>query len=146
MIGSISGATPIVGGYVAYAGHFNMTALIIGLMMLVWQMPHFYAIAIYREKDYKNAKIPVLPVTKGYKIAGFWMALFSFLFVALNLALFWVGSVGKIYLIIMGAVSIGWFAYNLSGLFSHSVVSWAKKDFRYSLIVMLTMSVMLALR
>ena len=82
LIGSISGATPIVGGYVAYAGHFNMTALIIGLMMLVWQMPHFYAIAIYREKDYKKAKIPVLPATKGYRIAEFWMALFSFLFMA----------------------------------------------------------------
>ncbi|MCF2132656.1 UbiA family prenyltransferase, partial [Strepomyces sp. STD 3.1] len=42
---------------------------IIGLFVitLIWQMPHFYAIAIRKHDDYKAANVPMLPVVKGFK-------------------------------------------------------------------------------
>lgn len=146
LIGSVSGATPIVGGYTAFAGHFTLTALIIGMMMLVWQMPHFYAIAIYREKEYRRAKIPVLPITSGYKTTSYWMVFYSFLFLLLSVSLYVYGPVGIAYLLVMSVVGALWLAFNLKGLFLKTFAGWAKQDFRYSLIVLLVMSLMIALR
>ena len=65
LIGSVAGATPIVAGYTAVTNRFDLSALILFLILTAWQMPHFYAIATYRMDDYANAKIPVLPVKAG---------------------------------------------------------------------------------
>ena len=61
-VGSLSGAVPPVVGYCAVTGQFDMGALILLVMFSLWQMPHSYAIAIFRFKDYQAAGIPVLPV------------------------------------------------------------------------------------
>jgi protoheme IX farnesyltransferase len=65
LVGSLSGAVPPVAGYCAASGRFDSGAAILLLMFCLWQMPHSYAIAIFRFKDYEAAKIPVLPVVKG---------------------------------------------------------------------------------
>lgn len=67
-IGSISGATPPLIGWAAISQDVTNPA-IIGLFVitLIWQMPHFYAIAIRKHDDYKAANVPMLPVVKGFK-------------------------------------------------------------------------------
>lgn len=146
LIGSISGATPIVGGYVAYSGHIDAVAIIIGLMMLVWQMPHFYAIAIYREKDYKEAGIPSLPSVAGKKITSYWMMFYTLLFALLSVLLYRYAPVGIIYLTVMGLTSLLWLGLNFSGLFTKGLDVWAKRSFLSSLMVMVIMSLALAFR
>ena len=64
-IGSIAGATPPLAGYLAVSNKLDAGAIILYLIFVLWQMPHFYAIAIYRLKEYKQAGIPVLPAIKG---------------------------------------------------------------------------------
>ena len=64
-IGSIAGAIPPVVGYCAVSNHFDIGALILFIMLVLWQMPHFFSIAMYHFNDYKAAEIPVLPVKKG---------------------------------------------------------------------------------
>ncbi|PLS81503.1 protoheme IX farnesyltransferase, partial [Candidatus Saccharibacteria bacterium] len=68
-IGSISGAVPPVVGYVSISGRLDVTALLLFLIVALWQMPHFFAIAIFRAKDYAAAAIPVLPLVKGVEAA-----------------------------------------------------------------------------
>ncbi|PVF11392.1 protoheme IX farnesyltransferase, partial [Yersinia pestis] len=68
LIGSLSGAAPPVIGYCAVTGQFDTGALILLLIFSLWQMPHSYAIAIFRFKDYQAANIPVLPVIKGISV------------------------------------------------------------------------------
>lgn len=146
IIGSFSGAAPIVGGYVAYSNHLTSTALTIGLMMLIWQLPHFYAIAIYREKDYRAAAIPVLSVVAGKKVTSYWLIFFSFIFLITSIALYWQSSVGLAYLIVMSLTGLAWLTINLYGLVTKSLDRWAKKSFFTSLAVVLIMSFMLSIR
>jgi len=69
LIGSLSGAAPPVIGYCAVTNQFDAGALILLAIFSLWQMPHSYAIAIFRFKDYQAANIPVLPVVKGISVA-----------------------------------------------------------------------------
>ena len=58
LIGSVAGAMPPVIGYCAAANRFDMGALILFAMITIWQMPHFFSIAIYQLKDYAAASYP----------------------------------------------------------------------------------------
>lgn len=69
LIGSLSGAAPPVIGYCAVTNEFDSGALILLAIFSLWQMPHSYAIAIFRFKDYQAANIPVLPVVKRISVA-----------------------------------------------------------------------------
>jgi len=146
LIGSISGATPIVGGYVAFSGHFTLIAGLLGLMMLLWQMPHFYAIAIYRYKDYRQAKIPTLPIVAGRKTTNYMMVFYTTLFIIASLALYHYAHLSLFYLVVVLASSLFWLGFNIRGLFIGSIKSWARKSFFMSLVVVVLMALMVALR
>ena len=62
LIGSIPGALPAMAGYVAVSGQVDLLAWAIFLLVFAWQMPHFYAISLFRKKDYLIAGLPVLGV------------------------------------------------------------------------------------
>jgi protoheme IX farnesyltransferase len=64
-IGSISGAIPPVIGYTAVSGVLDINALCLFVIIVLWQMPHSFAIEVFRYNDYKNAEIPTVPSVKG---------------------------------------------------------------------------------
>ncbi len=64
-IGGISGALPPVIGYAAVLNSLNIEALVLFIIMFLWQPPHFWVLAIKYYQDYKLAGIPTLPVSKG---------------------------------------------------------------------------------
>lgn len=146
LVGSISGATPIVAGYTAVTGSFGITALLLFLMLAVWQMPHFYAIATYRLKDYKAAGIPVLPAVHGVKETKYQILFYIIAFIATIEALAVFGSGSITFLIVMLGLSYIWLYYAVSG-FNKKVndIIWGKKMFKYSLIVILMLSLTLSL-
>ena len=65
LVGSISGAMPIAGGYAAVSGSVDIGLIVIFLILFFWQFPEFYSISIYRRKEYKAASIPVISVVRG---------------------------------------------------------------------------------
>jgi protoheme IX farnesyltransferase len=63
--GGIPGALPVLIGYSAVAGRVGMDGIILFLVMILWQPPHFWALALAHKEEYRDAGVPVLPVALG---------------------------------------------------------------------------------
>lgn len=65
LIGTVPGAIPPLIGYYAAGGSSIAVATTLFFVLVTWQMVHFYAIAIFRQKEYSNAHIPIVTEIKG---------------------------------------------------------------------------------
>lgn len=146
LVGSVSGAIPIISGYVAVTGAIDMGAIIVFLILFFWQMPEFYSIAIYRHDEYKAAGVPVISVVKGIGHTRLQILVYTLLFIASTLLLYVYGYVGLLYLIVIGLLDLWWLRIAVQGLFTQSPSIWAKKMFRFSLIILLVFCLMISLR
>ncbi len=144
MVGSVSGATPIVAGYTAVTNRFDVGAFLLFLILVLWQMPHFYAIAMYRLNDYKAAGLPVLPVKKGMRAAKLQIMLYIVAFIAASAMLTLFGYTGYTYLLIISLIGLAWLWRGLEGIKTTDDKPWGRQMFFFSLIVILTFSVTLA--
>lgn len=140
VIGSISGASPPVIGYTAVTGQFDLAALLIFIGYALWQMPHSWAIAIYRFDDYKNANIPILPVARSIQRTKIESLIYVVLFTISMNALFFYGYTHWAYLIILNALCIYWFYIGLLGFKAENDQLWAKRFFLFSVILITVVS------
>lgn len=85
--GAIPGALPVVIGYAANS-HFLLApeCIYAFLIMFLWQMPHFWSLAIRYKEDYRAGGIPVLPACVGTERTLFHMGLYMFCYVGLAIA------------------------------------------------------------
>jgi protoheme IX farnesyltransferase len=145
LVGSLSGAAPPVAGYIAVSGQFDMAALLLLVIFCLWQMPHWYAIAIFRKDDYAAASIPVLPALRGMDVTRRHIALYiaAFVFSACMLTFF--GYTGLPTLAVMAALGAWWMRTALSGYMPDNERKWAKKVFGLSILNIIALSVMIAL-
>jgi protoheme IX farnesyltransferase len=135
LVGSIAGALPPLAGYTAAKGHLDLGALLVFLVMTFWQMSHFYAIALYRGKDYGAANIPVLPLVKGARTTKLHILLYMIAFIAAVAALPFFGYVGYVYAFAMIIPCLGWLRLSLKGWSAPDDAKWGKRIFLFSLIV-----------
>lgn len=145
LVGSISGALPIAGGYAAVGGQVDAGLIILFLILFFWQFPEFYSIAIYRFKEYKAAKIPVMPVVVGVRSTVIQIYIYTWLYMLSTLALSVLGYTGVVFMLVMLALNIGWLRIAHEGLRVSDVDSWARRMFRYSMWEILAISIMLAI-
>jgi protoheme IX farnesyltransferase len=143
-IGSVAGAVPPVVGYCAVSQQFDGGALLLFLIIALWQMPHFFAIALYRSKEYAAASIPVLPLVKGINITKIRMALYTVAFIASTILLTFFGYTGYAYLSVSVILGVIWLALCIKGFKAVSNEKWAHKMFRYSLIVVTILCIMIS--
>ncbi|TEF35764.1 protoheme IX farnesyltransferase [Pseudomonas aeruginosa] len=145
LVGSLSGAMPPVVGYCAVSGQFDAGAASLLAIFCLWQMPHSYAIAIFRLKDYEAAGIPVLPVARGIAATKIHIVLYILAFMAATLALCLGGYAGYGYLLVAVAVSLWWLAIALTGYWTADDRVWARKLFAFSIIAITALSVMMSI-
>ena len=106
-IGSISGSMPIVAGYTAATADLTSPLYCSFLVLTFWQMPHFYAIAMYRLKDYVAAGLPVLPHKKGMHQTKVRMLVYIAAFGLAASSLTFLGYTGYTYLVaVLGVTGI----------------------------------------
>ncbi len=145
VIGSISGALPPVIGYAAAVGRLDLAAFLLFLIVVLWQMPHFFAIAMYRFDDYFAALIPVLPVKKGIHRTKIHMLLYTIAFTIACSLLTVFGYTGNIYLIVSTLLGLAWLALCITGFKAPNDKLWARKMFLFSLVVISGLCTSLAL-
>lgn len=134
-VGSISGAVPPLIGWAAVASDVTHPALLgLFLVMVIWQMPHFYAIAIRKRADYEAASVPMLPVVKGIRRTYYQT---NFYLILLILSSFLFGSISIGIMLVALILSVAWLAMSIYGYHSNTdQVKWATKMFVFSLLHM----------
>lgn len=133
-VGSLSGAMPPLIGWAAIEPNI-MHPAILGLFVitLIWQMPHFYAIAIRKMEDYKAANVPMLPVAKGMRRTYVTTNVYLVLLTASCLLL---GTLSYGLMLVALLLSIAWLFMNVYGYHKKNPKKWATLLFVYSLIHM----------
>ncbi len=108
--GGIPGALPVLIGYSAIKPSLGIDGIILFLIMILWQPPHFWALAQMYKNDYKHAGVPVMPVALGEKYTNIFMLLYSFSLFPLSLSLWFLGYCSSFYAV-MAIVSGVYFEY-----------------------------------
>jgi protoheme IX farnesyltransferase len=137
VIGSIPGATPAAAGYTAFTGTFDEAALLLFLILAIWQMPHFYALAIFQLDDYKRAGLPVLAAVRGIGTTKTRIMAYIAAFILIVPLLTILNYTGYTFALVMLILGIIWFWEGIKKFNAADNVAWARRMFGYSLIVLL---------
>jgi len=98
VIGGLAGAAPPLLGWTAVTGEIHAYGLLLVLIVFTWTPPHFWALAIHREKDYAKAKIPMLPNTHGVDFTKTCIVLYTVLLCLICILPYLTGMSGTLYL------------------------------------------------
>jgi len=136
-IGSIAGAVPPVVGYCAVSNQLDLGALILFAMLVLWQMPHFFSIALYHFDDYKAAGVPVLPVMRGVLRTKIHMIVYIVCFVVTASLLTYFHYTGYLYLSVVVCMGLAWLGLCVKGFFVEDADDqlWGRHMFILSLVL-----------
>ena len=138
VIGGAAGAAPPMLGWVAVTGQLDPQALLLMLIIYVWTPPHFWALAIHRCEEYKNAGVPMLPVTHGISFTKLNILLYSILLFIVTLLPYLIQMSGLFYLstsIILNIIML-YYSYKLY-IDPVDKSLWAIKTFNYSIVYLM---------
>ncbi len=145
LIGAVPGAIPPLMGWTAATGRIDAPGLVLFGILLIWQLPHFIAIALYRKPDYARAGIKTVPVVRGDKVAKAQAVAWATALVPISLLLVPLDVAGPLY----GAVALGlglWFLrIGVRGFRPDGDAKWARKFFLASLVYLPSLTLALAL-
>ncbi len=133
VIGGLSGAMPPALGWAAVADAVPAEAWLLVLIIFIWTPPHFWALALYRTRDYENSGLPMLPVTHGQQFTRLHILLYSIALMATTALPYVIGMSGWLYLfcaMVLGAMFV-WYAWKLYRQYSDEL---SRKLFRFSIL------------
>lgn len=142
VIGGAAGcAAPLI-AWAAAVNHVGMPAWILFAIIFLWTPPHFWALALYRKRDYIRAGIPMLPVVAGDDETRRQILVYTVLTVPTTLLLYPLGAAGILYLV--GAAVLGVpFIHKALVLYRQATDRAASALFRYSITYLLLLFLVL---
>ena len=139
VIGGAAGAVPPLVGWAAVAHSVGGPALGLFALIFLWTPPHFWALALMANTDYKKAGIPMLPNVRGDKHTKLEIFIYTIVLVVMSLSLTPLGIMGLWYFIpaaILGAIFL-WDAWKM--LRGGPTKPLARIVFKYSLLYLAAM-------
>jgi protoheme IX farnesyltransferase len=97
VIGGAAGAFPPMVGWASATGSVSLDSILLFLIIFMWTPPHFWALALYRARDYERAGVPMLPVVAGPDETRRQIVIYSALLVPLGLLPALTGLGGALY-------------------------------------------------
>lgn len=108
VIGGAAGAFPPMIGYAAVTGNITLFSILLFSIIFLWTPPHFWALSLFANEDYKRAKIPMMPTVAGPLSTKRQMLIYTIILFPVTLAPSFLGYTGMLY---------GVSAFILSGFF-----------------------------
>ncbi|MGE3960805.1 MAG: heme o synthase [Dehalococcoidia bacterium] len=110
VIGGVAGALPPLIGWAAVTNSVTIEGLLLFAIVFFWQPPHFWALAIRLEPDYRSAGIPMMPVVLGLRETRRQTVLYAVATVMVTLIFGTVAALGAIYFATAAATGAGFIA------------------------------------
>jgi protoheme IX farnesyltransferase len=98
VIGGAAGAFPPMIGWAAVTGGVSIESIVMFLLIFMWTPPHFWALSLYRARDYERAGVPMLPVVAGHRETRRQILIYSLLLVVTAVIPAFIGLGGIVYL------------------------------------------------
>lgn len=98
--GGAAGCFPVLIAWSAVTGSLTWTPVILFLIVFFWTPPHYWPLAMRFRDDYAAARVPMLPVTRDESTVARHIIIYSWIMVAISLALIPVGSMGITYTVV----------------------------------------------
>jgi protoheme IX farnesyltransferase len=105
VIGGAAGAVPPLVGWAAVTGSVSGTAVILFFIVFFWTPPHFWALSLLMQGEYRKVGIPMMPVARGEAETRRQILLYTILLYAVTQLPFCAGGLGAIYL--AGSLALG---------------------------------------
>jgi len=109
VIGGAAGAFPPLVGWAAVTGSLDLMAIYLFLIVFYWTPPHFWALALNKQRDYGRAGVPMAPLVWGETETKRQMLWYTIILIALTVLPWAMGALGLIYLasaLVLGAIFV----------------------------------------
>ncbi len=134
VIGGAAGAFPPLVGWAAMTGRLDLAAIYLFAIIFYWTPPHFWALALIKQRDYAKAGVPMMPVVRGERRTKVEMLLYTLFLLPLTLMPSLFGALGLVYFVsalLLGARLL-WYCVQL--LRESGVTPTAWRMYKYSLL------------
>ena len=131
VIGGAAGALPPVIGWVSVTNEISLFPVILFLLIFIWTPPHFWALSLYTNKDYKKVNIPMLPVIVGKKKTIKSIVRYSYYLYIISLLPFLLNYSGTFYMIL--AIILSTLFLYLAKKVNEKDINSAKNLFKFSI-------------
>ncbi len=142
VIGGAAGAAPPLLGWSAVTGSVDPGAMLLFLIIFTWTPPHFWALAIHREEEYRKVDMPMLPVTHGKDYTRLQVLLYTVLLFVVTLLPFSYGMSGMPYLVGVLPLNLG-FLYYAVQLYRNEDPRMPMRTFGYSIVYLMALFALL---
>ena len=136
VIGGAAGAFPPLIGWSCATGELSVFPLILFILIFIWTPPHFWALALYKDTEYSQANIPMLPVIKGQRFTKRQIFIYSIALFFVSLSPFYFEFSSYIYLsaaIVLGLYFV-FLSYKVLLSSDNYESTYAPKLFRFSIL------------
>ena len=131
VLGGAAGAMPPVIGWAAVTGDVTLVPVLLFFVVFYWTPPHFWALSLILEDDYREAGVPMLPVVHGVGATKHLILLYSMLLVTLTILIAGAADLGAFYLAV-AAASGTWFIVLAIQLWREPGITRAMPLFKFS--------------
>lgn len=138
LIGALPGALPVLAGYTAMTDSFAPVAWVVFAVVFVWQLPHFYAISVFRKTEYQAANLPVLSTVVSFGTMRQIIVATIILYCVVAILGAW-NTMAAVSALLMTLVSVWWVWSSAKPLGRMSPAKWARRVFGGSMVASLAL-------